>query len=333
MEDVKISIIVPIYNTEKFLSKCLDSIVGQTYQNLEIILVNDGSTDSCGDICDEYAACDNRIQVIHKLNGGVSSARNAGLAVATGEWLGWVDSDDWIEPDMYAYLLTHAKDSDADIAVCSRFERYYNRCVFRGWEREEVLNTTQAMELLLKNDIMQNYLCDKIWRHDLFNGVSFPEGHTFEDIAVMHRLFAAAERIVCLPRAMYNYFQRAGSIVDDQSLENRLNHYRAAKLRLEEMRSQWPQFLTLLEAQCVASSIMIWCSYYKNPKEERKKAYPQLVEIAKFAKQHCEDALQYMHLGITGRAVLHLTKYPTWWSFKLAGFFSWLYSLKHGRAL
>lgn len=333
MNQPKISVIVPVYKVEPYLHKCLNSIVKQTYRNLEIILVDDGSPDKCGEICDIYAARDKRIKVIHKANGGVSSARNMGLTAVTGEWIGWVDSDDWIEPDMFEYLLQNALSYEADIAVCSRYEQYRNHQIFRGWEREEVLDTVQAVELLLKNDIMQNYLCDKLWRRSLFNGVAFPEGRTFEDIAVMHRLFAQAYRTVCLPRAMYHYYQRPGSIVDDKSLENRMNHYRAAKRRLDEIYDQWPQFRKLLEAQCVASSITIWCAYYKNPQAERERFRAELEEIAAFAKVHCDSALQYMKLGVTGRMVLRLTKYTTWWAFMLAGFCSWLYQLKHGRAL
>ena len=105
MQTPKISVIVPVYKVEPYLRKCLDSIVGQTYQNLEIILVDDGSPDKCGEICDEYARRDERIQVIHQENGGVSAARNAGLKKVTGEWIGWIDPDDWAEPDMFEYLL------------------------------------------------------------------------------------------------------------------------------------------------------------------------------------------------------------------------------------
>ena len=104
MPEAKISVIVPVYKVEPYLRKCLDSIVGQTHRNLEIILVDDGSPDNCGAICDEYAARDERIKVIHKENGGVASARNAGLAVASGDYIGWVDSDDWIETDMMSQL-------------------------------------------------------------------------------------------------------------------------------------------------------------------------------------------------------------------------------------
>lgn len=333
MKTPKISVIIPVYKVEPYLRGCLNSIVNQTYENLEIILVDDGSPDGCGAICDEYAARDRRIRVIHKTNGGVSSARNAGLRAAAGEWIGWVDSDDWIEPDMYEYLLSHALSAGADITVCGRLERYRDRSVFRGWEREETLDTETALELLLKNDVMQNYLWDKLWRRGLFDGLSFPEGRTFEDIAIMHRLFVRARRIVCLPEAKYNYFQRPGSIVDDVSLVNRVNHFTAAEARYCEMARDWPQFHDLLEAQCVASAVPIWCSYYANPKEERRRFRPKLREISEFAAEHYQSALKHMGLGAAGRAALRLTPYDAWWAFALAGAISWAYKLKHGRAL
>ena len=124
-----ISIIIPVYKTEPYLRKCVDSVLAQTYTNLEVILVDDGSPDDCGKICDEYAAKDSRVKVIHKENGGLSSARNCGLDVATGKYIGFVDSDDWIDPDMYETLLGLLLRYDADIAEGSyRF--------FRPWKSE-----------------------------------------------------------------------------------------------------------------------------------------------------------------------------------------------------
>ena len=146
MKEPKISVIVPVYKVEPYLRKCLDSIVNQTYRNLEIILVDDGSPDNCGAICDEYAAGDGRIRVIHQENGGVSSARNAGLSAVTGEWVGWVDSDDWIEPDMYEYLLKNALEQNADIAVCSHYEVHRETEVFCGWTGVQLLDTEAALK-------------------------------------------------------------------------------------------------------------------------------------------------------------------------------------------
>lgn len=333
MSEPKISVIVPVYKVEPYLRKCLDSIVGQTYQNLEIILVDDGSPDSCGAICDEYAAQDKRVQVIHKANGGVSSARNAGLAAATGEWIGWVDSDDWIEPDMYSYMLEKVREYGADIAVCSRSECCRDQNVARGWEREQMLDTEAALELLLKNDVMQSFLWDKLWRRELFDGQFFPEGRTFEDIAIMHRLFMRARRVICLPEVKYHYLQHQGSIVDSKSLENLINHFIAVKLRLDEMCSQWPQFLQLLEAQCVASAVGLWCGYFRNSREARRLAFPMLREVSAFCAPRVKRVAEAAGAGLAGRLVLKLIPYPTWWSFALAGLVSWLYERKHGSPL
>ena len=116
VDEGKISVVVPVYNVEEYLDQCVESLVGQTYKNLEVILVDDGSPDNCPAMCDEWAERDNRIKVIHKENGGVSSARNAALDIASGDYIGFVDSDDWIEPDMYEILIKNAKKYDADIS-------------------------------------------------------------------------------------------------------------------------------------------------------------------------------------------------------------------------
>lgn len=328
-----ISVIVPVFKVEPYLRQCLDSIVGQTYRNLEIILVNDGSPDSCGTICDEYAARDKRVKVFHQENAGVSAARNRGLSMATGEFIGWVDSDDWIEPDMYEYLLENQQRYQADITVCGRYEEYRNTSLRKGWDQDQLLNTEQALKQLLENDVMQNYLWDRLWKREMFDGQHFPEGRTYEDIAIMHRLFLKAEKVLCLSEAKYHYRQRSGSIVSDTSLENRINHFLAAKLRYDEIGSQWPQFSHLMVGQCVASSVGIWCGYYRNPLSVRKRTQPQLKEITAFAEQYYGIALQYMKLGIAGNLIVRLTPYAKWWAFLLAWLIGRLYEVKHGRAL
>lgn len=333
MDNPKISVIIPVYRVELYLRKCVESVLAQTYQNLEIILVDDGSPDSCGAICDAFAEMDSRVRVIHQKNSGVSAARNAGLAVAEGEWIGWVDSDDWVEPEMYADFIECAVNDGADIVVCSRAEHYCDHIVERAWPQKIALSTEEAVRYLLENDVMQNFLWDKLWRRELFENIVFPEGQTFEDIAVLHQLFARAGRVICLPQIQYHYLQRSGSIIDDKSLKNRMNYYLAAKRRLEDMQGEWPQLKNLMEAQCVASSITIWCAYYANPKAERKRVKPQLEEAAAFAKKHYRDAQKFMKLGPAGRAILRLTPYAKEWAFALSYFFGWLYKWKHGRSL
>lgn len=328
-----ISIIVPVYKVEPYLSQCLDSIIGQTYRNLEIILVDDGSPDNCGAICDSYAENDERIQVIHKPNGGVSSARNAGLRASCGEWIGWVDSDDWIEPAMFETLFSAIQETGADIAVCGHWENFRDHIEICGWPVRQILDTQEALGELLRNDRIKNLLWDRLFHRTLFDNIRFPEGRTYEDIAMMHWLFLRADKVVCIPDILYHYRQREGSIVDDTSLGNRINHYIAARERYESLAGDWPEFNQLLEGQCVASAVGIWSGYLSNSRTEREKYAPELQRIAVFSKAHYHKALQYMNLGLAGRVVLRLTPYDKWWAFALSGVFSWLYKLKHGRTL
>lgn len=333
MDSPKISVIVPVYKVEAYLRKCLDSIAGQTYRNLEIILVDDGSPDNCGAICDEYAARDGRFIVIHKENGGLSSARNAALRVATGDYLGFVDSDDWVEPEMFEVLLSGLTEAKADISVCGRYEEYKDKQKAYAWPDIQVMSREAALGELLKNDTLQNLVWDKLYRKELFKDIWFPEGKTFEDMAVMHLLFLRADKVVCLPNTMYHYLQRSGSIIDDISIENRLNHYRAAKDRYDLLAKDWPQYSPLMEAQCVASAIGLWTGYLRNPKSERRKYAPEMSEIAAFSSKHRKSVLLHSKLGLAGRLILPMIPYNTWWSFTLSYFIGNLYKFKHGRTL
>ncbi len=208
-----ISVIVPIYNAEKYLEKCLDSIVGQSYRHLEIILVNDGSMDRSGNICDRYAAGDRRIKVIHRENGGLSAARNAGLDIATGEYLGFVDSDDWLEIDMYQFLLDDLLSVGADIAVCGFFHTFddYEMPNDKSFSYR-VLERTDALKLLLKDRVMQNYIWCKLYKQELFEGIRMPEGRIFEDAFTQHLIFEKARKVVMHNVPKYHYLQREDSI-------------------------------------------------------------------------------------------------------------------------
>ena len=333
MGDPKISVIVPIYKVEPYLRRCLDSIINQTYHNLEIILVDDGSPDNCGSICDEYAANDERIIVIHQENSGLSMARNSALDIASGAYIGFVDSDDWIELDMFEYLLTNMLKTDADIGFCGRIEEYPNRSVGKSWARIEVMERDDALKNLLEDKILHNGVWDKLWKKELFDGVRFPAGRTFEDMAVTHRPFIKAKRVVLLPEKKYHYLQRQGSILADTSISNRINFYIAAKQRYEEMIKEWPQFQRLLEAQCLAATVNIWCGYYFSPKAMRIQRKKELQEISRFVRPRLRETLNETNLGVAGRIVLRLVPYPTWWSFAIAGVVGWLYKLKNGRVL
>lgn len=332
-EHPKISVIIPVYNVAPYLRQCLDSVVRQTLREIEIICVDDGSTDGSPAILREYAAKDSRVKVIRQENGGVSAARNTGLAAVTGSWIGWADPDDWIEPDMFQYLLENAEACGADVAVCGRWEEYPNRRVQRGWAERQLCDRESALSLLLQNDRMQNFVWDKLWRRELFDGLTFWDKRTYEDIALLHRLFERAEKILCLPEAKYHYRQRGSSIVSNTSLGNRLNHFFAAKRRYEEMVGRWPQFSAMLEGQCVLSAIGIWCGYYQNPRGVRRQLRPQVKDIASFCAAHRRAAQSELRPGLAARLVIPLTGHAAWWAFLSAGLVGLLYKLKHGRAL
>lgn len=208
-----VSIIVPVYNIQEYLSACIDSIISQTYPDIEVILVNDGSQDSSGQICDEYVARDRRVKVIHKENGGVSSARNSGLVDAVGEWIMYVDGDDWIEPNMLELLVGSAESNNADIVigdfkmVSDKSAKVYSSV---EWEDDKVrsLNRyiasvwTAAWGAIIKRSLFETY------------NISSPSDITFcEDFHLMVRLCFFANKIVHVNIPLYNYRQRGSSVM------------------------------------------------------------------------------------------------------------------------
>lgn len=214
-ENEIISVIIPIYNVERYLDKCIRSVVEQTYKNLEIILVDDGSPDQCGTICDKWAEKDERIRVIHKTNGGLSDARNAGLDAATGAYIGFVDSDDYIHPQMYQKLYKKIKEYNADLAICG-----YNQ-VDEHTDRI-IRNVCMPIEGLIdKKDAIMN-ICykgsfvvvwNKIFKRELFKNLRFTFGKVAEDLFIMYELFHKCARIVSVSENYYYYVQTPNSIM------------------------------------------------------------------------------------------------------------------------
>lgn len=213
-----ISVIVPVYNVEKYLDRCVESLLGQTYRSLEIILVDDGSTDGCGAMCDGYTRRDSRVRVIHKRNGGLSDARNAGLAVASGSYIGYVDSDDWIEPDMYARMHQACAESGAQLAVCRYFSEYRDRTVSGGSGSVVPLSRDALLRIYIGGHdeyIIYNSVWSKLFRSDLVRGMVFPKGRNSEDIVYTTRAFCRAERAVYIDQCFYHYvLDREGSIMN-----------------------------------------------------------------------------------------------------------------------
>ena len=206
-----ISVIVPVYNVEKYLTQCVESILSQDHSNLEVILIDDGSTDRSGEICDQFAARDSRVQVIHQKNAGAAAAKNAGLRIASGTYLSFVDSDDYLEPNAYGFMLKTLLDSRADAVEGSFREVYRNR------EVPQIVpdGVLEGYDYLLRfpKDFTCALLWNKLYRRELFAGVFFEEGHKIDDEYFTYQGFLQPRRVIRSSRIIYNYRKRASSVM------------------------------------------------------------------------------------------------------------------------
>lgn len=225
MDESLISVIVPIYKVEPYIRRCVESVLGQTHRHIEVILVDDGSPDNCGAICDEYARNDDRIFVIHKKNGGLSSARNAALDIASGEYLMFVDGDDWVEPEFCATALKHALDNKAQV-VSFGFNRLFvgKDGTLKGKKRETtpprscIMDASEAVRHLILTDYpMYNYVWNKLFNRSFWGNVRFPDGKLFEDQAVTYQIVMKAGWVYVSDAVLYNYVQRPENITNAMS--------------------------------------------------------------------------------------------------------------------
>lgn len=214
MKQPIISVIVPIYNVEKYIHRCIDSLLAQTFNDIEIILVDDGSPDRCGEICDEYATMDPRVKVIHKKNGGVASARQAGTDVAKGEYIIHADPDDWVAPNMYEDLYYKAKMTDADVTICDYFVTNGNFCKIRRLKLRQFTSEAVLKDLF---GGLNAALWNKLIRRNCYikYGLHFAPGINFsEDLLILAQLLKHQDvKIAYLDKALYYYYQRSDSLV------------------------------------------------------------------------------------------------------------------------
>ena len=281
--DPRLSVIVPVYNVEKYLPQCLDSLIHQTLKEIEIILVNDGSTDNSEAICQDYAEKDNRIIVYSKTNGGLSDARNYGLRHASSKVVGFVDSDDYIDLDMFQVLLELKEKSNAEIAVggvkmaTNEGEVYMVRAV----ETEAVYNCHDALEELLKSKRITNSVCNKIFDISLFAQIEFPVGKLYEDEYVTYKLFDRAETIAMTKQAFYYYRSSPNSITHKAFSEREFDRIYASQIKVDFIQQNYPDLLPYSERYLVYDCVMALSKM-----TEYKKSYDKLTRdnIRKYLK-------------------------------------------------
>lgn len=238
-----ISVIVPIYKVEEYLARCVESLINQTYKNLEIILVDDGSPDSCPEICDEYANKDNRIKVVHKKNGGLSDARNAGMQMATGEYISFIDSDDYVSLDFIEVLYSTMISQDSDIVECSvvkfyedgRFDEYSDDLKITNFD------TVNGLSALISENPFHQHVWNKLYKSKYVIDVPYAVGKLNEDEFWTYQIFGQAKKVTKINKTMYYYFQRQNSIMGNQFNLKRLDAVEGIANRQKYIDEKFPE--------------------------------------------------------------------------------------------
>ena len=300
-----ISVIVPVYNVEAYLDRCVESLVAQTYKNIEIILVDDGSPDNCPAICDKWAAEDDRIHVIHKENGGLSDARNVGLKDAKGDWVMFVDSDDWVNIRFCETALAAVQKTGAGIGAFSfayvhpeDTDKYLKRSrkkpsVNRKNGPMEVYSTEAAMAEL-SGPRVDNYAWNKIYMRQVFDNVQWPQGRLFEDIGTAYRLIDQVETVVYTPEELYYYLQNSAGIVSNVDKKSKKNSPKARKAMKDIFEQFYDRYQFFLEKYPAGAEAMydrllceaVVCCIY-NIRDDG--AYDKALELIRSAKGMPKD--------------------------------------------
>lgn len=259
-----ISVVVPVYNVEKYLCKCVDSIIKQTYQNLEIFLVDDGSLDHCGQICDEYAKKDNRIIVIHKSNGGLSDARNVAIDRAKGKYITFIDSDDYVALDMVEFLYQSIKKYEADISTCM-YQNFWEGQKVETVDKKDasrvVFDNEKALEVMLYQKGCTTSAWGKLYLTKLFKDIRYPFGKICEDLDTTYLLFSKAKKIVISDCKKYYYLQRANSIINSKFNEKRMDALTFAEKETLYIQAYYPKIAKSAINREFMEAIFILCQF------------------------------------------------------------------------
>lgn len=296
-----ISVIIPVYKVELYLRECIDSVLAQTYQNLEVILVDDGSPDQCGSICEQYAEKDNRVCVIHKENGGLSDARNAGIDVAKGEYIGFVDSDDWVAPDMYECLYKASVEYNAEIVVCGYYDCWRGKYHAAYHSDVQIYENEEGMEALLWLKI-GNYSWNKLYKRELWTkDIRFPKGKVYEDVRTTYRVVQKSKTIVSIPEIKYYYRRRNDGITGSNQVKNKVECVLSRIERFEEVAEAYPN-----QREFMLKNIFEYIFPLRNAicmQDEKlfKQSQKEIDTVTGFLYRHQSELFSIYRFGVLGR--------------------------------
>lgn len=274
-----ISVIIPIYKVEKYLDECIKSVVDQTYKNIEIILVDDGSPDVCPEMCEEWAKKDSRIKVIHKKNGGLSDARNAGLDIASGEYIAFVDSDDWVLPNMYEKLLEVIKREQADICACNIKSCYSDHEVVWGCDEYTIGDSEQILDMLYSNTKYPVSALNKLYHRKCWKKLRFPVGKICEDAFTTYKLVHEAKKIVQITEAFYCYRIRPESIMTSGFSVKKMDEEEAWRTNYEFVKEYYTNLYKKAFCFYLQKVHGLLCSIPKEQRIEYQKQFEYLRKI------------------------------------------------------
>ena len=291
-----ISVIIPIYRVEKYLNKCVDSVLNQTHRNIQVILVDDGSPDNCPAICDEYAKKDRRVKVIHKKNGGLSDARNCGLQYAIGEYISFVDSDDYLDVRMLEILYNMVKEENCDLAIVG-FKTFYenNQAEPRYSKKTVILSKEQAVLELFKQNSFGNYAWNKLYKASLFKNIKFTVCKKLEDIGTAYKIIEQSSKIVYNSSKLYFYLQREGSILhNNMDFKIYYDKYELEEERYLYLNEKYPGMIE--NKIYFYDSILNIYHFFENDKVTREKMdnYLNLMNINLFFRLRFNAKIKYL---------------------------------------
>lgn len=254
-----LSIIIPVYNVADYLSASILSVLNQSFSDFELILVDDGSTDLSGEICDAYALSDDRIRVFHQPNGGVAAARNTGIEAATGLFVGFVDGDDWIEPDLYELLYKNSLAYDAEISACGFIKvSDRNRMAFTSpLKPTQVFSSEEALKAMFTQNHLRYSACNKLFKRTLFESVRYPVGKWIEDKRTTYRLLDLCQRVAWCPTKKYHYYLRPNSISHTECREKYIDFFEANDELMTFIATHYPRLKRVVGACYSAECLRI----------------------------------------------------------------------------